>query len=248
MLFLIFFSLFLSLSLFDLTPQSNPEKIAAAEKVKTAGNDAYKAGRLALASKKYEKALRYVEHDQSFDDEEKVQTKALKLSLFLNVAAVALKQKDWRAAQSKAGKALEIQGSNEKALFRRAQAAAEIEEYEEAKHDVKKLLEADDKHREGRALLARIKKLEAAQAKKDAKVFGGMFSKLGGLYGEDKKLEGPGGEGFDPAKASGDAPKLEPIDIGNGFTMEEIQDGDGGEGEGGGDGEPAKSTVSKEFV
>lgn len=103
------------------------EKIEAADKVKTAGNGAYKSGNLHLASKKYDKALRYVEHDQSFSDEEKVASKALKLSLFLNAAAVALKRKSWRDAQSSAGKALEIEGANQKALYRRAQAAAEIE-------------------------------------------------------------------------------------------------------------------------
>ena len=57
-------------------PQNTPEKIEAADKVKLAGNLFYKAGKLALAMTKYDKALRYVEHDQSFGDDEKVQTKA----------------------------------------------------------------------------------------------------------------------------------------------------------------------------
>ena len=89
---------------------------------------------------------------------------------------------------------------------------------------MRKLLEKDETHREGRALLARIKRLEAAQAKKDAKVFGGMFTKLGGLYKEEKRA-GPDGEGFDPAKASGEG-KMDPVDIGGGFTMEEVTDAD----------------------
>jgi hypothetical protein len=46
----------------------------------------------------------------------------------------------WRKAQTQAGKALDIEGSNEKALYRRAQAAVEVEELEEARADVKKLL------------------------------------------------------------------------------------------------------------
>ena len=49
--------------------------------------------------------------------------------------------------------------------------------------------------------------------KKDAKTFGGMFAKLGGLYAEEEKRAGA-------EKASGDA--KEPIDIGGGFTMEEV--------------------------
>lgn len=51
-------------------------------------------------------------------------------------------------------------------------------EYDEARRDVKKLLEGDAKHREGRALLTRIKKLEAVQAKKDAKVRGGVRGEI----------------------------------------------------------------------
>jgi FK506-binding protein 4/5 len=41
-----------------------------------------------------------VEHDQAFSDEEKVKSGALKLSLFLNAAAVALKRKDWRKVRT----------------------------------------------------------------------------------------------------------------------------------------------------
>ena len=66
--------------------------------------------------------------------------------------------------------------------------------------------------------------------KKDAKTFGGMFAKLGGLYAEEEKRAGPDGEGFDPAKASGDA--MEPVDIGGGFTMEEVTGEPEGEPEG----------------
>ena len=78
-----------------------------------------------------------------------------------------------------------------------------------------------------------------------------MFSKLGGLYADEggPAREGPGGETFDPALASGDAPpKLEPIDIGHGFSMEEVQDGDDAGAEGEAEAEPVMPAVSKEFV
>ena len=208
----------------EVYSMTNRERVDFGEACKAAGNDAYKSGKLSLATKKYDKALRYVEHDHAFSDDEKRETKKIKLSLYLNGAAVALKLKDWPKAKTDAGKALDIESGNEKALYRRAQASAETEEYDEANRDVRKLLEKDETHREGRALLARIKRLEAAQAKKDAKVFGGMFTKLGGLYKEEKRA-GPDGEGFDPAKASGEG-KMDPVDIGGGFTMEEVTDAD----------------------
>ena len=214
----------------DVWSMTNGERVEAGEATKAAGNDAYKAGKLELAERKYDKALRFVEHDQSFSDDEKKETKKIKLSLYLNGAAVSLKRKKWKDASESAGKALDLDAGNEKALYRRAQAFVEVEEYDEARRDVRKLLEGDDKHREGRALLQRIKKLEAAQMKKDAKTFGGMFAKLGGLYAEEEKRAGPDGEGFDPAKASGDA--MEPVDIGGGFTMEEVTGEPEGEPEG----------------
>ena len=48
----------------------------------------------------------------------------------LNGAAVAIKAKDWRKAESGAKKALEIDGGSEKALYRHAQACIELEEAE----------------------------------------------------------------------------------------------------------------------
>ena len=208
----------------DVWSMTNGERVEMGEATKAAGNDAYKAGKLELAKRKYDKALRFVEHDQSFSDDEKKETKKIKLSLYLNGAAVALKLKNWKDASESAGKALDLDAGNEKALYRRAQAFVETEEYDEARRDVRKLLEGDETHREGRALLQRIKKLEAAQMKKDAKTFGGMFAKLGGLYAEEEKRAGA-------EKASGDA--KEPIDIGGGFSMEEVTgEPEGGEPEG----------------
>ena len=63
---------------------NNAEKIEAAEKYKSSGNDAYKGGNFKRATKKYESALKYVEQDTSFSDEEKQASKKLKLSLNLN--------------------------------------------------------------------------------------------------------------------------------------------------------------------
>ena len=74
----------------------------------------------------------------------------------------------------------------------------------------------DDTHKEAKALLQKVKRGIQIQAKKDAKVFGGMFSKLGGLYKDSPKPEVKKDEGGEIK---------EPIDIGGGFSMEEIKDG-----------------------
>ena len=46
-----------------------PEKIAAAEAAKQAGNARFKAGRFAAAAKKYGRALNFVEYDSGFGAE-----------------------------------------------------------------------------------------------------------------------------------------------------------------------------------
>jgi tetratricopeptide (TPR) repeat protein len=154
------------------------EKIEAAERYKSSGNDAYKSGKYERANKKYAKALKFVDHDTSFSDEEKQASKKLKLSLNLNSAAVSIKTKSWGDARRSSEKVLDIESSNEKALYRHAQATMELQEYDESRRSLKKILEQDESHAEALRLMARLKALEARQAKKDAKIFGGMFSKM----------------------------------------------------------------------
>ncbi|KAL2933041.1 Peptidyl-prolyl cis-trans isomerase FKBP62 [Bienertia sinuspersici] len=114
------------------------EKIEAAGKKKEEGNALFKAGKYVRASKRYEKAVKYIEYDSSFSDEEKKQAKVLKV--------------------------LEMESMNVKALYRRAQAyihLADLELAEEVKLEYKTLKE---KMRE--------------YNKKDAQLYGKMFSKL----------------------------------------------------------------------
>ena len=92
----------------------------------------------------------------------------LKLSLNLNAAAVAIKQKSWATARKSSQKALDIESSNEKALYRHAQASMELQEYDESRRSLGKILDGDAEHAEAQRMLARLKVLEAHQAKKDA--------------------------------------------------------------------------------
>lgn len=102
------------------------EKIEAAGKKKEEGNLVFKAGKYARASKRYEKvsatlrckvffwvgfvrefwnapdlelqAAKYIDYDNSFSEEEKKQSKALKISCNLNNAACKLKLKEYKEA------------------------------------------------------------------------------------------------------------------------------------------------------
>ncbi|KAG8063918.1 hypothetical protein GUJ93_ZPchr0004g39060 [Zizania palustris] len=127
--------------------KSNAEKIEAAAKKKDEGNLWFKMGKYAKASKRYEKAAKYVEYDSSFSDDEKKQSKALKVSSKLNNAACKLKLKEYKEAQKLCTKVLELESTNVKALYRRAQAYIELADLELAELDVKKALEIDPDNR-----------------------------------------------------------------------------------------------------
>nr|WMP39840.1 FKBP62 [Solanum melongena] len=156
---------------------NTPEKIEAAGKKKEEGNALFKAGKYARASKRYEKAAKFIEYN-SFSEEEKKQSKALKITCNLNNAACKLKLKDYKQAEKLCTKVLELDSANVKALYRRAQAYMNMADLDLAEFDIKKALEIDPDNRdvklEYKALKEKVKELN----KKNAKFYGNMFAKL----------------------------------------------------------------------
>ncbi|KAH9603664.1 hypothetical protein KSS87_009240 [Heliosperma pusillum] len=157
---------------------STPEKIEAAGKKKEEGNALFKAGKYVRASKRYEKAAKYVEHDTSFSDEEKKQSKVLKISCNLNNAACKLKLKEYRQAEKLCTKVLEMDSTNVKALYRRAQAYIHLADLELAELDIKKALEIDPENREVKLEYKTLKEKMKEYNKKDAQLYSKMFSKI----------------------------------------------------------------------
>ena len=137
---------------------SAAEKISAAEARKNAGNELFKAGRLERACKKYERGQEFVDYDHGFSDDEKKQAKAVKLALYSNQVAVKLKQADHAAAAKLATKALELDASSVKLLFRRAQANVALDFWDEAEADLKRAEELEPDNKDVKAEMARLKR------------------------------------------------------------------------------------------
>uniref|UniRef100_A0A7C9ADX6 peptidylprolyl isomerase n=1 Tax=Opuntia streptacantha TaxID=393608 RepID=A0A7C9ADX6_OPUST len=154
------------------------EKIEAAAKKKEEGNALFKAGKYGRASKRYEKAVKYIEYDSSFSDEEKKQAKALKISCNLNTAACKLKLKEYKQAEKLCTKVLEMDSMNVKALYRRAQAYIHLADLELAEFDIKKALEIDPDNREVKLEYKMLKEKMREFNKKDAQFYSKMFSKM----------------------------------------------------------------------
>ncbi|TKY66190.1 Peptidyl-prolyl cis-trans isomerase FKBP62 [Spatholobus suberectus] len=159
----------------DLNTQ---EKLEAAGKKKEEGNVLFKAGKYARASKRYEKAVKCIEYDSSFGEEEKKQAKTLKVACNLNNAACKLKLKDYKEAEKLCTKVLDLESTNVKALYRRAQAYMQLADLDLAEFDIKKALEIDPNNRDVKLEYRTLKEKVKENNRKEAKFYGNMINKL----------------------------------------------------------------------
>eukprot|EP00958_Prasinococcus_capsulatus_P003881 scaffold356_cov363-Prasinococcus_capsulatus_cf.AAC.3 len=189
---------------------NNEEKVQAAEAKKAEANALYKDGKLDRALKRYAKALTYVDADGTFNDDEKREAKKLRCSLNLNMAAVHLKQKDAKQTISKCNKALDIEFTNVKALYRRAQALVLDDCFVEAEADLKKILEIDEDNREAKLELRKLKVKMKEQSQKESKLYGNMFERMRKLEARETPVtngtSGSNGTNGEAAGAEGEAP------------------------------------------
>ncbi|KAI4974837.1 hypothetical protein ZWY2020_048444 [Hordeum vulgare] len=165
----------------------NSEKIEAAGTKKEEGNALFKLGKYARASKRYEKAAKIIEYDTSFSEDEKKQSKQLKITCNLNNAACKLKLKDYKQAEKLCTKVLELDSRNVKALYRRSQAYTQLADLELAEVDIKKALEIDPENRDVKLTYKTLKEKIKEINKKDAKFYSNMFSKMTRPSAEESK-------------------------------------------------------------
>lgn len=154
------------------------EKIEAAKSKKEQGNVLFKRGKYERASKRYEKAVNFIDYDTSFSDEEKQAVKVLKVTCNLNNAACKLKLKDYKQAVKLCTKVLEIESTSVKALYRRAQAYIQLADLDLAEFDIKKALEIDPDNRDVKAEYRILKEKIRDYNKKDAQFYSNIFAKM----------------------------------------------------------------------
>uniref|UniRef100_A0A8C6NHY2 Peptidyl-prolyl cis-trans isomerase D n=1 Tax=Nothobranchius furzeri TaxID=105023 RepID=A0A8C6NHY2_NOTFU len=107
--------------------------LSVAEDVKNIGNVLFKNQDWKAAVNKYSKALRYLETSgEQLEEEAQHKLEPTALSCLLNTAACKLKMQLWQEALDSCTEALELNQSNAKALFRRAQAWQGLKELNKA--------------------------------------------------------------------------------------------------------------------
>lgn len=170
------------------------EILTASEKLKTIGNEQFKAQNYDLAKRKYSKILRYLqqvdsedetdsdsEHEEKSDKtseaaeyEEKMKT--LSISCYLNRAACKGKLGDHSGAVADCNEVLDLDASNVKALYRRGQANTNMKDFDQAMVDLQAAAKLEPNDRSIKNEIARLKKLMEEKRNKDRQIYSKLFS------------------------------------------------------------------------
>ncbi|KAL3801422.1 hypothetical protein HJC23_007032 [Cyclotella cryptica] len=117
------------------------------------------------------------------------QTKSLLVSLNTNLSMVCYKQQKYKLSKDAASKALEIEGENVKALFRRAVALRALGEEDAAMVDLKRGYKIDPSNVSVKKELASIKKARETQRANEKERLQKAFSSGSLLYGDKEEEE-----------------------------------------------------------
>jgi len=185
--------------------------VAIIEDTKRRANALFEAGYVAGAMRKYVRATFLAQDGDEkedpgapmievvgtgsgtcrFDAGDAAKVTALRVSLHLNLAAGAIKCKEFYGALAAAEVALRLQPDGVKPLFRKAQAHLALQEFAEAEAAVGTLLKREPNNSAARRLLADSKGQRAEQARRTRATFSGMFDRAqrqpeGALFSEDE--------------------------------------------------------------
>nr|XP_006629535.1 PREDICTED: peptidyl-prolyl cis-trans isomerase D [Lepisosteus oculatus] len=152
--------------------------LSVAEDVKNIGNNYFKSQNWHMANKKYSKSLRYLEvcGDVVDDENEQKKLEPVALSCILNIAACKLKMQLWQEAIDSCTEALELNQTNTKALYRRAQAWQGLKEYSHALADLKTAQEISPEDKAIGNEMLRVKQKVKEEKEKEKKVYAKMFA------------------------------------------------------------------------
>ncbi|XP_057437886.1 70 kDa peptidyl-prolyl isomerase-like [Lotus japonicus] len=151
------------------------EKIEACERKKHDGNLLFKAENFRRAYHKYDKAVKYIEFDHSFNEDEKRHANSLRLSCNLNKAACKLKLGEYTEASRLCSKVLEQDPLNVKALYRRCQAYLKTSDLKKAEADIKRALILDPNSRDLKLEYKELKLKQKEYTRCEADIFSKCF-------------------------------------------------------------------------
>ncbi|XP_028910334.1 peptidyl-prolyl cis-trans isomerase FKBP4 [Ornithorhynchus anatinus] len=154
------------------------EKLEQSTIVKDRGTEYFKEGRYKRAVVQYKKIVSWLEYESAFSAEDGARAQGLRLAAHLNLAVCHLKLQDFSAALDSCHKALELDQSNEKGLFRRGEARLAVNDLELARDDFQKVLQLYPGNKAARAQLAICLQRIREQHAREKKLYANMFQRL----------------------------------------------------------------------
>ncbi|KAI0211564.1 Peptidyl-prolyl cis-trans isomerase FKBP4 [Lamellibrachia satsuma] len=154
------------------------EKLEQADMMKGKGTSFFKKGKLVVALRYYKKVVSFLENETSYEGDKAEKRKALLLAVFLNLAMCHLKQGEDLEACAQCDKALELDPSNEKGLFRRGTARLNLKEFEEALNDFRAVLVVDPNNKAAKNQVVLTTQKIKKQHDTEKKLYSNLFRQM----------------------------------------------------------------------
>uniref|UniRef100_A0A8C2WD76 peptidylprolyl isomerase n=1 Tax=Cyclopterus lumpus TaxID=8103 RepID=A0A8C2WD76_CYCLU len=154
------------------------EKLEQSTIVKDKGTQYFKEGKYKQASVQYKRIVSWLEHESGLSEEDEKNAKALRLAAHLNLAMCFLKLQEPNTVLENCDKALELQASNEKALFRRGEALFSMKEFDRARDDFQQVVQLYPANKAAKSQVSLCQKRIKEQHEKDKLIYGNMFQKF----------------------------------------------------------------------
>ncbi|KAL8456002.1 hypothetical protein Emag_000245 [Eimeria magna] len=161
--------------------EADPQAVSA-DSVREEGLKAFKAGDWQGASEAWSRGLRILEYilakEEEFDAEKKNEFVAMQQSYLLNLSLSTLKEGRWSACIIYCDKALKVDPTSTKALYRKAQAQQALGELDGAIETTERFLRLSPQSPLASSLHAQLRHQKAAHAIKEKRLLQGMFRSL----------------------------------------------------------------------
>lgn len=166
------------------------EKLEQSVIVKDKGTQCFKDGKYKQASVQYKRIVSWLEHESGLSEEDEKKAKALRLAAHLNLAMCFLKVQEPSQALENCDKALELDASNEKALFRRGEALFGMKEFDKAKKDFQQVVQLYPANKAAKSQVVLCQKRIKEQHEKDKMIYANMFQKFAERDSKKEALKG----------------------------------------------------------
>ncbi|KAG7494282.1 peptidyl-prolyl cis-trans isomerase FKBP5-like [Solea senegalensis] len=154
------------------------EKLDLAAGVKHKGNQYVKAGRYCQAIIQYQRIVNWLEMEYGTGMEQREKIQTVILTAYLNLALCFLRIKEFSQVVESCNKVIELEKSNEKALYRRGEARLLCNEFSLALTDFQQVLQVNPSNRAARAQISVCQSKIKEYHEQDKKIYANMFQKF----------------------------------------------------------------------